>query len=264
MSKQHRIKWRNSDTQELTRAVKNFNAKVNRLLKKDPQLKNVLPQTVKVAELKDLINTRQDLKREINALRRFSKRGAEQVVDAPGTDYNIRITKWQRTEMNRRIGIINKKRNKRLEEIESTEMTSRGEPLGYTRGQLGMGPIELAELRPMKAFVRRMRQDDLKYRWKAIQAESQTDYFKDRDFALRENYIKGIKTHYDYERVKDIIKAIEEMDIKDFLNTFYQEGSSFEIPSPEWNKIGADIKYNEYLSWENALRSTWLPNKKKK
>ena len=216
---------------------------------------------MKVAELKKIINTRQDLKREMNMLKRFSKRGAEQIVDVPGTDYNLKITKWQRTEMNRSIGIINRKRAKRLKELQETEMTSRGEALGYTLGQFGMGSIEEAELRPMKAFTRRMVQADIKWKWKAIRTESQSDFFTKADYRVRENYIKGIKTHYDYERVKDIIDKIEGMDIEDFLSTFYQEGKTFEIPSPEWKQTDEgefDIKYDEYLAYENALRATWM------
>ena len=107
MSKQNRINWRDSDKQELKRAVKNFNAKIKRLEKKNPSNKNVLPEKVSVAQMQELINTRQDLNREINALKRFTKRGAEEIVDVPGTDYNLKITKWQRTEMNRRAAIIN-------------------------------------------------------------------------------------------------------------------------------------------------------------
>ena len=74
------------------------------------------------------------------------------------------------------------------------------------------------------------------------------------------NVIKGIKENYDYERVKDIIKNIEKMDMKEFLAIFTAEGSSFEIISPD-GKL--DLKQDEYLAYENALRSTWLPKKKK-
>lgn len=256
MSKQPRIKWRESDSQELNRAVKNFNAKLSRLEKKNPQMKNVLPERVSVAQMKELINTRQDLKREINALKRFSKRGAEEIVSVPDTDYNLKITKWQKTEMNRRIAIINRRRAKRLEDIENMEMSSRGEGLGYTRGQFGMGKQEAAELRPMNAFTRRMSQSDLKWKWKAIKSESQSDYFTKRDYAVRENYIKGIKENYNYEDVKDIIEKIEKMDIKEFFKVFNSEGGTFEIASPDGR---LNQKYAEYKGYETALRSTWVP-----
>ena len=52
MSKQHKIKWRESDTRELNRAVKNFNAKLNRLIKSGTNV--ILPDKVKVSEIKEL------------------------------------------------------------------------------------------------------------------------------------------------------------------------------------------------------------------
>ena len=159
MSKQHKIRWRESDTKELARVVKNYNAKIRRLKNKDPQkYKNTLPQfydsktdsyteKLSVGQLKEIINTRQDLQREINSLKRFTKRGSEELVTVPDNDYNLQLTKWQKTEMTRRVAVINRRRKKRLEEIQETEMTSRGEKLGYTRGQLGMGKQQEVELR---------------------------------------------------------------------------------------------------------------------
>lgn len=259
MSKYHKIRWTQTDSQELTRAVRNFNAKVNRLVKQNPQLKNILPEKVQIGQLKELINTRQDLKREINSLRRFSKRGAEEIVSVPESDYNLKTTKWQKSEINRRVGIINRRRQRRLEEIQDIEMTSRGELLGYTRGQLGMGKMTEISLRPMNGFTRSMGQSDLRHKWRAILTESQSDYFTKRDYDLRDNYLKGIKENYDWESVKDIYKHIEKMDIKEFLQRFEEEGGTFEIASPDGR---IDTKAEEYKGYETALRSTWLPNKR--
>lgn len=253
MSRYHRINWRESDTQELKRVVRNYNAKISRLAKKNPQIENVLPEKVSVGQLKELINTRQDLKRELNALKRFSKRGAEEIVVVPDTDYNLKITKWQKTEMNRRIGIINKRRKKRLEEIANIEMKSRGEKLGYTREQLGMGKANEVSLNPMNAFTRKMSQSDLKWKWKGIMKESQSDYFTQKDFRLRENYIKALQQNYNVNDIQDIIDEINKMDIKEFLNTFEEEGGNMEFAYPP-NKE----QYNAYVT---GLRATWKPSK---
>ena len=258
MSKYHRIRWSEQDTQQISRVVKNFNAKVNRLAKQNPDNASILPEKVSVKELKQLINTRQDLKRELNALQRFSKRGSEKIVDVPNSEYGLKITLWQRSEMNRRIGVINRKRKARLIELENTEMKSRGESLGYTRGQLGMGKASEIALKPMTAFFRTMGRKDLNKRFKSILVQSQSDYFTKQDFQVRENYIKGLKENYDYENIKDVIEVIENMDIKEFLNTFEEEGGTFEFASPN----GAlDLKHAEYEGYESALRATWLPNK---
>ena len=94
MAKQHPIKWKQTDDKELAKVVRNFNNKISRITKKNPDLKNALPDKISVRQLKELINTRQDLKRELNALRRFSKRGAEEIITYG--DYNIKVTKWQK------------------------------------------------------------------------------------------------------------------------------------------------------------------------
>ena len=288
MPRYNKIQWRDSDEQELRRVVKNFNAKLARLEKKNPSEAKYLPKFAKteiinneefvtftdrlsVSQLKELIHTRQDLKRELNALRRFSKRGAEQIIQIKkGYDKdgnlvdlanNVYTTKWQKTEMARRVGYINRRRKNRLDEIEATEMTSRRQKLGYTRGEFGMGKFESARLSPMRAFTASMDNYDLKWKWMSIRTESQSDYFVRSDEQMRQNYIKGIKEHYDYERVKDIVETIENMDIKEFLRIFEEEGGTFEVPSPEhFNKDTYELKYDEYLGWENQLRSTWMPN----
>lgn len=265
MSKHHKIRWNQSDNDELARAVRNFNAKITRISKKNPEIKNYLPEKVRlkgytnekgvyIPGLKDLINTRQDLNREINALRRFSKRGNEEIVVIPDTDYSVKTTKWQRTEMNRRIAVINRRRRKRLEQMQEIEVKSGGESLGYTKGQIGMGKATEIDLRPMNAFTRRMNQKDLTWKWRSIMNESQSDYFTKKDYQARDNYLQGIYENYNPEDLKDVIEHIKNMDIKEFLNTMQAEDPNFEFASfhPD------DNKYNSYVT---HMKSIWLPNK---
>ena len=42
MSGKSKIRWQKSDSEELNRAVKNFNAKITRIAKKNPELENAL------------------------------------------------------------------------------------------------------------------------------------------------------------------------------------------------------------------------------
>lgn len=253
MPRYHKIKWRESDSKELKRVVRNYNAKITRLAKKNPQIENVLPEKVSVAQMKELINTRQDLKRELNALKRFSKRGAEEIVIVPNTDYNLKITKWQKTEMNRRIGVINRKRAKRLDELSKIEMKSRGKKLGYTKEQFGMGKATEISLKPMNAFTRRMNQADLKWKWKGILKESQSDYFTQKDFRLRENYIKALSQNYNVNDIQDVIDGINKMDIGEFLVTFEEEGGNLELAYPP--------NREQYEAYVTGLKATWIPNK---
>ena len=252
MSKYHKIRWTEQDTKEISRVVKNFNSKITRLAKKNPEIANILPEKVSSKQLKEIINTRQDLHRELNSLKRFSKKGAEKIVTIPDTEYDLKTTKWQKVEMNRRVGIINRRRKERLERLQEVEMTSRGKSLGYTRGQLGMGKATEVALQPLTAFFRTMGNTDLKKRWHSILVQSQSDYFTKKDYQLRDNYIKALVTSFNENNISDIIEAIENMDIKDFLNKFEEEGGTFEMAYP-----GKELEHE----YETALRSIWIPNK---
>lgn len=254
MSRRYNIRWREADEAELKRVVKNFNAKLTRLEKKDPSKKNALPDRVSAAQLRDMIQTRQDLNRELNSLRRFSERGAEEIVTAPDNYYNLELTKWQKDEMNRRAATINAVRTKRRKRLEEMEMKHKGQSLGYKVGDVGMDTVSKNELKPVKAFTKYQSRADLKYREKQLVRESQSGYWDRRDEGMRRGYINSIREHFAEDDVLDVIEAIENMDFQDFYNTHMSSASGFDITYPP--RQGTP-EYEEYLS---ALKSMWLPN----
>ena len=254
MSRKHNIRWQQSDSEDLRKAVKNFNAKISRLEKKNPEQKNALPERVSVRQMKELIDTRQDLKRELNSLRRFTERGSEELVDVPDNDYNLKITKWQKKEMKLMESVANRKRAQRRERISDIDMTSRGEELGYKKGQIGMGKAEQVALDPIKAFTPSMNRRDLEKKYRKLRKESQSTYWDKRDEIMRSNYIKSLTDNFNPEDISDIIEKIEDMDFEEFLKVFEAEDlSSFELNYPP-----DSVQYQKYLS---GLRAIWIPNK---
>lgn len=251
MAKQHHIRWKQSDNQELARVVRNFNAKIKRLEEKNPEIKKALPDKVSVKQLKELINTRQDLKRELNSLRRFSKRGSEEVLTYG--DNNIKITKWQKSELSRKIGIINRRRAKRQEEFEALEMESRGQKLGYTKGEFGMGALEKNEYRPMSVLTKSMTQADVKKKWSSVMKQVQSNYYSEADYRWRDNFIESLLTNYNPADVRDVVDAIRSMDIEDFVKKMRSDPGVFELSYPPDRE-----QYANYLS---ELKATWLPNR---
>lgn len=256
MSKQHKIKWREADLQELNRVVKNFNAKLRRLEKKNPENAKYLPKFSKtvydedigedvivftdrlsVNQLKDLINTRRDFNREINALKRFSRRGAEEIVILPDTENNIKTTKWQRTEMNRRLANINKLREERLDLIKNTPVAG----THYKHGDIGMGSQTEHDFSPFKISTPKMRQTDLKWKFRNILKESQSNFYTESDEALRDNYIWSLMSNYYSDDIEQVIGKIQTMDIGDFLKVFYANPGIF-----EWSYHDNE-QYNAYV-----------------
>ena len=262
MAKRYNIKWTDADNRELRKAVKNFNAKISRLEKKvDKRSLHALPERVTVKQMRELISTRNDLKRELNSLKRFSQKGAEEFVTLPDNEYNTTITKWERNEISRRTAVINRKRKARYEDVFNLPATSGGEELGYTVGQqiesIGMGSIAENELKEVSAFTPTMNRAGAHYRLNALRQEHQDAFWEKKEMVLRQNYINELmKDKFAYEDIADIVEHIENMDFTDFYKTFLQEGGTMEDLYPP--KQGSP----EYQSSVEHLRSIWIPNNK--
>ena len=264
MSQQYNIKWRQQDEKELRRVVRNFNDKLRRLVKENPENKNILPQfyneradqfesRITIQMLKELIKTRSDYNRQLNMLKRFSRRGAETIIEAPDNVYGSRTTKWQRMEMSRMAGIVNRKRKQRLENLSNVEMMNSQGVLGYTLGQrFGMGLASKNKLNPTKAFTPSQSQADIKQKQRALMMESTTNYHKDRDMILKENFINELSKNYNASDIREVISEIRAMDGDLFVLKFEARGDKFELAYPP------DRGSEEYWNYVSELKSYWL------
>lgn len=264
MPTQYAIKWRVQDEKELRRVARNFNDKLRREIKKAPENQNILPQfynenteqfesRITIAGLKSLIQTRQDYNRYLNMLKRFSKRGAERIIEAPDNDYGTRTTVWERNELNRLASIVNKRRQTKLELLNAVEMANVSGKLGYTLGtRFGMGLASKNRLNPTKAFTRSQSRADIKYKQRALLNESRSNYYLDRDRLLKNNYIRTLEENYKSGDIQDVISAIRNMNPDLFILKFEAKGDAFEFAYPP-----DDETYKAYLS---ELKGYWVGN----
>lgn len=262
MSRQYNIKWRLKDEKELRRTARKFNAKLGRLVRKNPDNRNILPQfynekseqfesRITVDTLKNLIQTRKDFNRIINMLERFSKRGAEKIVEAPGNEYGSKTTKWAKEEMLRNQGIVNRKRQDRLNNLNIIEVANSEGKLGYTLGQMfGMGLASKNKLKPTRAFTPSQSQTDIKYKMRSLLSEATSNYFSNRDEILKTSFINTLKENYREADITDVINKIKEMDTDVFLLKFEAKADSFEFAYPP-----DEEQYQAYLS---ELKAYWL------
>lgn len=102
---------------DLRRTVANYNSKIKRLQSKGYS-KSLLPRKVTVADLKAEFTNRRALKREIDLMTKFGKRGAESLVTnkagATMTQYD-----YNRLRANRRVAL--RSINRRYKEASTTE-----------------------------------------------------------------------------------------------------------------------------------------------
>lgn len=116
MVRQYNISWSDKDERELKRVVKNFNAKVRRLETKEPFLKDERPEKISYKDIREKVNTRQDLNRYLNRYKRFSRRGAEDIRE---TESGVVTTNWQFREASIMQRAVTRKRREKRAKVES-------------------------------------------------------------------------------------------------------------------------------------------------
>ena len=126
MARQYNIRWSDKDERELKRVVKNFNAKVKRLEEKEPYLKDERPQKLSYKDIMEKFKnekgakgaalTRQDFNRQVNQLKRFQRRGAEEIKTTEG---GVTSTKWKLKEASIMQSVVTRKRRTKRQNIES-------------------------------------------------------------------------------------------------------------------------------------------------
>lgn len=209
---------RNKNRQrELNNAVRNYNRRLDRIKEANPELIPYLPEKAFVSDLRKDIGNIKDLRREINKLNRMTK---ETATDIKTSEYGEKASQYDIKEATIRTAVLNRKKREQLNKINEIPASSRGQPLGMTRGE--MGSSEVTQYRPTKFNFNKMKPGEFEKHVRKVEKMSNPTYFDKRDEALRENYIIGVKENFgETSETKDLIEYIKNMDIKDFKNAFY-------------------------------------------
>lgn len=143
MSKSSKIRWRKSDTEQLSRKVKNFNAKISRLSKSHPELLDVLPERVTARELKSMVTNRKEYNRMMKALSAFTEKGAETVVTGSS---GARTTQWELNQVKKAVQAENRRRKAEKQRLENTPVYIGGKKYTDVRrmaGRQAMQPLSI-------------------------------------------------------------------------------------------------------------------------
>lgn len=253
MSRKYNIRWNENDLSEIKRVTRNFNAKIRRLEKKHAGEKVILPERVSVSDIRELVQTRGDLQRELRSLQRFTQRGSEKLVSVPNSDNNMKITNWQRKDMQRRASKINRIRSQRKEDLDARELKRKQKSLGYRRSDIGMGTVDANMLLPTNPFPKNMSVHEANLKMEHLRRESQNTYWNQRDVLLRDNFVRTLMENFNPADIKEITDHIMNMDIDKFMETFNEHPDDFSLAYPP--------SKDEIEGYIKELRSNWLPAK---
>ena len=211
----------------LNRVVRNFNAKISRLQK---QGYTHLPNKVSVRELKNSYDERRYLKTKLNELRRFSRRGAENLVK---TNSGVIFNKWeiQNLQIQRRVQLA--RLTRQLKKYQKTRITNFGKLEIPTLSEYESDKYLSTKAR-YEAIKRRNLQDLSLSELERYKQLLQKRTSKRLNKQLKNNLIEaldksGLFYGADDEEVDDIISKIESMSDDEVVNLFETDTSIKDI-----------------------------------
>lgn len=207
MQKRYNIKWRKTDEKKLAKAVRKFNAKRTRLLKQVPELEEFLPPKASTKDIRKSVQTRRDLKNELNALERFMRKGAEKPIV---TKEGIKTTAYEKKEIAIKVRAINQRRAAELKK--AAPSTEKGT----------MGTIRENNLKPKKYDIDKIKKSDWKKFVESVEKQSRDSYAADRYDRYKDNFIKGLENAFG-EKGAELIEIAKQIDSETLTQMYYDD-----------------------------------------
>ena len=179
MARTGRIKWTRGDAKKVANLVRQFNAKITRITKKNPSIANALPARMNSQAIQQMYSqlTRKDFNRWVASTMRFLRKGAEEVVK---TKAGVTTTLWQLNEIRYNLNAINAERRKRMERLQPS--TRKGT----------MGSIQELELTPRRNMIQTIPAEYWEKYVGGIERQVLSSYIGDKMKLYKENYKKAI------------------------------------------------------------------------
>lgn len=215
---------RTSINTKITKAVRNYNAKITRLQRSNPSL--ALPDKVSVKGVKASGNKKEIL-RTLESLKRFSKRGAEDTIILPSGEF---ISKYELGELKRESARLKRNLTKRINTLAGTKPKVAGIEQDYTYAE--MGDMRLNNMIAKRNALRKLDKsigkttsikDYARFISKTRAKQSyQIDIFKS-NYLDKMLFSQAYFIGYDENKIKTIKEKLSNLSNKDFLKAFDNE-----------------------------------------
>ena len=205
MQKQYKIKWSTDDSKAISNAVRQFNAKRTRLIKRTPFLEQYLPDKLNVSDVRGRIETRADFKRELKSIQRFMKPNAAKLVQSKK---GLIVTLYEKLEISYKIRRINARRKKEREEM----------PIDTEHGT--MGAVRKNNLQPKNFDFDEMDLDNWDSFVESVERQSMPNYASGKQSLYKENFIKGLESIFG-DQAEELKKLVAKIDPKQLYEIYY-------------------------------------------
>lgn len=253
------IRYDKKLNQEINRTIKNFNQKIARLEK---QKRELLPSKITKKDLKNSVYTRTELQRKLKELQRFSKRGAEEVIETKGgvklTQYELQNIKHENSRVKRNI-------TREINRLKVNKPKVFGKTQSSTFSEMGDTDYLnlLARRKALEKDINKLSPEEFERFKKLIEKTGKNQQYMNSVF--KENYFEmltDLAYYFDYDNDKLNMLKQKLMSLKpnDFLNLFKEDKSIraildyYPIVTNSFNAINPDdIKDDVITLYDNLI-----------
>ena len=218
------IRYDKKLNQEINRTIRNFNQKISRLEKNEREL---LPPKITKKELKENVYTRAELKRKLAELQRFSRRGAEEIIE---TSTGVRISKYELNELKRESARIKRNISREINRLKVEKPKVFGKIQAETFAKMGdTDYLNLVTRRKAleKNIVNLTKEEFERYKKLVAKTGKNQQYMNN---IFKENYYKMLTDlayyyGYDNKKLDEMKKKLMKLKPNDFLRLFKEDKS---------------------------------------
>lgn len=207
MARTNKIKWRNQDRVLLSRTVQQFNAKLTRESKKNPTIIEFLPERLKVADIRQQIQTRKDYNRLIKSYQRFLQKDSTKLVT---NNQGYTTTIWNKREIQYKINEINRQRA--AERKRANVSTYTGTMGSIIANNLKDKKYEFNQINPKNALKQLASIDNM----------VRSTYIPEKIKLYKENYKQALLNNFQEEDAYNIINLVDKFSDRQFMDLYYK------------------------------------------
>ena len=218
------IRYDKKLNQEINRTIKNFNQKIARLEKQDREL---LPSKITKKDLKSGVYTRTELRRKLKELQRFSRRGAEDIIETSG---GVRLTQYNYQNIKRENARIKRNITREINRLRVNKPKIFGKTQTSTFSEMGDHDYLnlVARRKALEKDINKLSRDELERFTKLIEKTGKNQQYMNSIF--KQNYfdmLTDLGYYFDYDNDKLNILKQKLMNLKpnDFLKLFKEDKS---------------------------------------
>lgn len=235
MPKYHKIRWSENDKKELSRLIKNYNAKIDYHAKKNGS-KEGLPQKLKVREVKADIVSRNDFNRTLDKITLFLKKGGEQLLENKN---GVKITKAEYQYTMKNIDEVNEKNEKERNKMLNNPV--------YVNGELLMTARRMATINKLQPFIFNFNNIiDFQSYAKYFESKLFDTHWKLEEQAYLDTLIECIKGQYNEKNIEILTELFKAVGSRKLLNLYYE---GYEV-------VKHDFHYRIDISEEEKIKQT--------